>query len=84
MKGMTWGQVTGSVPAYEFVWRVTGVNADPYGLDKGTTFHFSAHEGSGTMVDRWFAQGIGVLQEINEHHGAGNIRYNIGLLLRRT
>jgi hypothetical protein len=65
---MTWGQVPGLPPVDDF-WSVIGVNADPYGLPAATTFHFSAREGSGTMVDRWFAQGIGVLQQIAEHHG---------------
>jgi hypothetical protein len=65
-KGMTWGA---RPPEVDGVWRVIGINADPFGLNTGTTFHFSARAGSGTMVDRWFHQGIGVLQEISEHHG---------------
>jgi hypothetical protein len=67
-KGMTWGNVPGIPPVDDF-WTVLGVNADPYGLADATTFHFSAREGSGTMVDRWFTQGIGLLQQISEHHG---------------
>jgi hypothetical protein len=67
-QGMTWGQVPG-IPAVDDFWRVIGINADPYGLPGATTFHFSAREGSGTMIDRWFAQGVGVLQQITEHHG---------------
>ena len=28
-----------------------------------------AHEGSGSQIDRWFAEGIGLVQEVVEHHG---------------
>jgi hypothetical protein len=64
-KGMVWGAPAGP----DGRWRMIGINADPFGLNNGTTFHFSTRAGSGTMVDQWFAQGIGVLQEIVEHHG---------------
>jgi len=29
----------------------------------------SSHIGAGDFPDRWFAQGIGVVQEVGEHHG---------------
>jgi hypothetical protein len=69
-KGKVWGQVADR-PRYDpdFVWHVIDVNADPYGISGAMTFHFSAREGSGTMVDRWFAKGIGLVQEVIEHHG---------------
>lgn len=67
--GSTWGKGRTTPPAEDFVWRVVGVNADPFGANNGTTFHLSAHAGSGEQVDRWFEPGIGVLQEIWEHHG---------------
>jgi hypothetical protein len=66
-QGATWGNVPGSGP--DFVWRVLGINADPFGPANGTAFHFSTRAGSGTIVDRWFEPGIGILQEISEHHG---------------
>ncbi|HEY2382867.1 MAG TPA: hypothetical protein VGK48_16955 [Terriglobia bacterium] len=69
-QGKVWGRVADR-PRYDpdFVWHMIGINADPYGIGGATTFHFSAREGSGTMVDRWFAKGIGLVQEITEHHG---------------
>jgi hypothetical protein len=67
--GMMWGKVPDTSPADEDVWRVTAVNGDPFGVNGGTTFHMFAHEGSGEVADRWFEQGVGVLQEIREHHG---------------
>lgn len=68
-EGSTWGKVPSTSQAQEFVWRVVGVNADPFGVIAGTTFHLSTHAGSGEQVDRWFEPGIGILQEISEHHG---------------
>jgi hypothetical protein len=68
-KGATWGRGPDTSPAEEFVWRVIGINADPFGPSDGTTFRLSTHAGSGKQVDRWFEPGIGVLQEIREHHG---------------
>lgn len=67
--GTTWGRVPSTSPAEEWVWRVKGLNADPFGDRGGRTFHFTAHVGSGTEMDRWFEAGVGVLQEITEHHG---------------
>jgi hypothetical protein len=67
--GSTWGKVSGTSPAGEFVWRVVGVNGDTFGPSVATTFHLTTHAGSGEMVDRWFEPGIGVVQEIREHHG---------------
>jgi hypothetical protein len=68
-KDATWGRLPNTSPAEEFVWRVIGVDADRFGLTGATTFHFTAHAGSGEQVNRWFEQGIGLLQEIWEHHG---------------
>ena len=67
--GMTWGKVPGTSRAEEWVWRVRGLNADPFGDRGGRTFHLTANVGSGTRLDRWFEPGVGVLQEIMEHHG---------------
>jgi hypothetical protein len=63
--GMTWG---GMSPAEEGVWSVQAVNGDPFGVNGKTTFHMSAHVASGEDIDRWFQQGVGVLQEVDEHH----------------
>jgi hypothetical protein len=67
--GTKWGQVPITSPAEEWVWRVKGLNADPFGPPGGRTFRLSSHLGSGTMVDRWFTAGIGLVQEVTEHHG---------------
>ena len=67
--GAEWGRMTNTSPAEEYVWRVDWVNGDPYGVEGGKTFHFSAHIASGTRNDRWFAEGLGLVQEIEEHHG---------------
>lgn len=67
--GATWGQLPDTSPAGEFVWNVIGVNADPFGPAGLTTFHLRAHIASGLNTDRWFTEGIGVVQEIEEHHG---------------
>ena len=67
--GKTWGRVRATSPANEYVWHVKGLNADPFGPSGGKTFHLSSHLGSGTMVDRWFTEGIGIVQEVTEHHG---------------
>jgi hypothetical protein len=67
--GMTWGRVTATSPADEWVWHVKGLNADPFGDGVKRTFHLAARGGSGTVIDRWFEPGVGVLQEIVEHHG---------------
>jgi hypothetical protein len=66
-KGATWGQRPNNDP--DFVWRVVGFNDDPFGLPGGRTFRLRTRAGSGTIVDRWFEQGVGLLQEVEEHHG---------------
>jgi hypothetical protein len=68
-KGMTWGKVPSTSPAGEDVWEVIGLNSDSFGLRSGQTFHLSSHDGSGTSMDRWFGKGVGLLQEVIEHHG---------------
>jgi hypothetical protein len=68
--GMAWGEVPGTSPTGEFMWRVTGLNADPFGTSGGNTFHLWSYLGSGDTIDRWFEKGIGVVQEVEEHHGA--------------
>lgn len=67
--GMTWGKVATTSPAEEWVWNVLGLNADGFGVAGGRTFHMVSHLSSGTSIDRWFAEGIGVIQEVIEHHG---------------
>jgi hypothetical protein len=67
--GKTWGKVPHTSPAEEYVWRVDRLNADPFGPPGDKTFHLSSHLGSGTMMDRWFTEGVGVVQEVTEHHG---------------
>jgi len=67
--GTTWGTVPDTSPAEEWVWGVKGINRDPFGDKGGRTFHLTAHVGSGTEIDRWIEPGVGVLQEIMEHHG---------------
>jgi hypothetical protein len=64
-----WGRTPFTSPAGEYVWHVTGLNPDPFGPTGDQTFHMSSHLGSGTSVDRWFTEGVGVVQEIILHHG---------------
>jgi hypothetical protein len=68
-RGLTWGKVPTTSPAGEYVWEVIGLNMDPFGLPAGETFHLWSHAGSGTVIDRWFGKGVGLLQEVIEHHG---------------
>jgi hypothetical protein len=67
--GSSWGQVPDTSPAEEDVWHVKAVNGDPFGATGARTSHLFAHQGSGTVADVWFEQGVGVLQEVVEHHG---------------
>jgi hypothetical protein len=68
-KGTTWGRMPTTSPANEYVWYVVGFNDDPFGKPGGRTFHFTSHGGSGTSLDRWFEEGVGLVQEVDEHHG---------------
>ena len=67
--GAEWGRVANTSPAEEYVWRVDRLNGDPFGPPEERTFHLSAHIGSGEAMDRWFTDGIGLVQENSEHHG---------------
>ena len=51
-----------SVKGYES--RVVGANAQ--------TFHISRFEGAGVVLDLWFEKGVGILQQVIEHHGTYN------------
>jgi hypothetical protein len=67
--GTTFGVLPQISPAEDFVWRAVGVDADPFGIKDQKAFYLTSHQGSGTMVDRGFVQGVGIVQEITEHHG---------------
>jgi hypothetical protein len=67
--GASWGRVPDTDSAENDVWRVNALNGDPFGANGGRTFHLFAHQGSGAVADVWFAQGVGVVQEVIEHHG---------------
>lgn len=67
--GASWGKVPTTSPAEEDVWHVKAINRDPFGVKGGRTLHLSSYLGSGTVTDVWYAQGVGVLQEVVEHHG---------------
>lgn len=67
--GKEWGRVASTSPAEELVWRVDRMNGDPYGPPGKRTFHMATHLGAGEFEDRWFAEGIGLVQENSEHHG---------------
>ena len=67
--GMTWGKVPSTSPALEYVWHVTGFNADPFGPQGGDTYRLQSRPGGGEVIDRWFEKGVGVVQEDEEHHG---------------
>lgn len=66
--GMTWGRIPSRGLDPDFIWNVVSLNADPYGPPTGTTFRLTTRAGSGTFINRWFAKGIGVVQENAEHH----------------
>src|SRR5262249_136170 len=65
--GASWGPVP--PPDEDFTWNVKSLNGDPFGVKGGETFHLSAYEGSGKTGDVWFLHGVGILQEVHEHHG---------------
>jgi hypothetical protein len=67
--GKEWGRVANTSPAEEYIWRVDRMNGDPYGPPGERTFHFSTHLGAGEYQDRWFTEGIGLVQGNTEHHG---------------
>jgi hypothetical protein len=67
--GKEWGRVADTSPAQELIWRVNRMNGDPYGPPGERTFHFSTHLGAGEFADRWFTEGIGLVQGIALHHG---------------
>jgi hypothetical protein len=69
VKGMTWGRVPSTGGSDLYVWDVLGLNADPFGPPGGRTYHMASTTGSGEAIDRWFAEGIGIVQEVDEHHG---------------
>jgi hypothetical protein len=67
--GGTWGQSAATSPALEAVWHVRAVAGDPFGVAGARTYHASAHEGAGFFRDIWYTQGIGIVQDVGEHHG---------------
>jgi hypothetical protein len=67
--GNEWGRVANTSPANEYIWRVDRMNGDPYGPRGERTFHFSTHLGAGEYQDRWFTEGVGLVQSNVEHHG---------------
>ena len=69
MAGRTWGRIPSRELDPDFVWNVVSLNADRYGPPDGTTFRLITRAGSGTVINRWFTKGIGVVQENGEHHG---------------
>ena len=66
---MSWGRVPSRGLDPDFVWNVISMNADPYGPPKRATFRLTTRAGSGMQVNRWFTEGLGVVQENGEHHG---------------
>ena len=56
-------------PAEEYIWRVDRMNGDPYGPPGERAFHSSTHLGAGEFADRWFTEGIGLVQGNTEDHG---------------
>ncbi len=62
--GRTWGNVPSLSPAEENVWHVVGIDRAAE-----RAFHLSSYLISGTTIDRWFEQGIGIARETILHHG---------------
>lgn len=75
----TWGAPHGlpdwNVPRPEDArdWQVVGIQRnDTFAPDRPSTFHIksiSAYPGSGETVDIWFEKDIGVVREVEIHHG---------------
>jgi hypothetical protein len=67
--GKEWGRAANTSPSEELIWRLDRTNGDPYGPPGERTFHMATHLGAGEYEDRWFTEGIGLVQENSEHHG---------------
>jgi hypothetical protein len=69
VKGMTWGRVPSTRGSGLYVWDALALNADPFGPSAGKTYRLWSTAGAGESIDRWFAQGVGIVQQVIEHHG---------------
>jgi hypothetical protein len=64
-----WGRTRHTSPSNEDVWRVTGYDFDPDAPNRERVFHLSAYESSGTMSDRWYLNGVGIIRQVTRHRG---------------
>jgi len=69
VKGKSWGRVPSTAGSDLYVWDVLGLNQDPFGPPGGQTYHLWSTTGAGESIDRWFAEGVGIVQQVREHHG---------------
>jgi hypothetical protein len=53
----------------DYVWHVIGLNGDAFGPPSARTWRTLTRAGSGTTLDRWFTEGVGLVQQVMEHHG---------------
>jgi hypothetical protein len=67
--GAAWNQDVRPPGDPDYVWHVIGFNGDPFGAPGGRTWRMLTRAGSGTTVDRWFTEGVGLVQQVMEHHG---------------
>jgi len=67
-KGAVWNRNPKSADP-DYVWHVIGFNGDPFGPPGARTWRTLTRAGSGTTLDRWFTEGVGLVQQVMEHHG---------------
>jgi hypothetical protein len=67
-RGAVWNRNSNSGDP-DYVWQIIGFNGDPFGPPGARTWRMLTRAGSGTTVDRWFSEGIGLVQQVMEHHG---------------
>jgi hypothetical protein len=68
-KQMTWGRTSTTGGSGLYVWNVLNLNGDRFGPPGRRTWRMTSTTGSGESIDRWFTEGVGIVQQVNEHHG---------------
>jgi hypothetical protein len=68
-KGSTWGRVPSTGGSDLYVWTVLSLNTDPFGPPESKTYRMWSTTGGGEEILRWFTEGVGVVQLVDEHHG---------------
>jgi len=68
-KGAVWNQDVRPPGDPDYVWHVLGLNDDLLRPPGTQTWRIQTRAGSGASLDRWFAEGIGLVKQVMEHHG---------------